>query len=480
MTVRFARVARCTALDRESSTGRVRCHFRIDGLEHVVHALYHDPPRLAPGVWAACIEELALACLVDVSTATLARGSAVPFPVGRHATRAFVAAAEALRLEVVAGRSGALTAVRSRLATRGRARALEDVPATLENRILLLMGGGKDSLYCSWLLRQAGYDVRCFYMTEPRRTWQQLRRVYRALSGMFPQDRAFLDVTRRRPLERHFGAQYLSQFQIGQAIALSLPYALAQGCRYIALGLERSADAPMRRYHGRPVNHQHQKSSRFVRLLNRHLAWRYRGAVQVVSPVHGLYDTGIYARFLRSDSSLVRLQSSCGGANGRRAHCGRCAKCAFLAALLAGLSGDRSLYGTLFPTDPLAHLTVFRPWLGNYSARPLTCAGFREELLLALRLVQARGWASIVARQWRVHTSAARTARDLRRYLAAYPTPLVPAEMARKLAPLLDSSWDDLRALLNSSEAARCATSTSPSSSSSSPFSSLPSFSSPP
>ena len=92
------------------------------------------------------------------------------------------------------------------------------------DRVLLLMGGGKDSLYSYELLRAAGLDVECFYMTEACRTWQQLRRTHARLAGEAVQHRAFLDANQAGRLEARFGRNYPTQFQIGQALFLSVPY----------------------------------------------------------------------------------------------------------------------------------------------------------------------------------------------------------------------------------------------------------------
>ena len=424
--------------------GRLRLRFRLDSLEHTVHALYHDPPALPGELWAACLEELALACLVDVSTACMARRASVPFRVGRYGRKCFLQAAEALRIEVVADNQWPLRGVPFGFQTGGGAgRAVSTEIKPKRDRVLLLMGGGKDSLYCYHLLKSAGYDVECFYMVEPSRCWQQHRRVYRKLSSQAVQHRAFLNVSQRGRIERVYGEAYLSQFQIGEVIALSLPYALGRRCRYVVLGLEKSSDIPMADYRGRQVNHQQQKSSGFIRLLNRHLGWRFRNAMQVVSPLHGLYDLGIYARFLRDCPELVKMQSSCGGANTYRKHCGKCEKCAFLAALLAGLSGNKALYRSLFPEDPLQNVGLFEGWLDGGFDRPLTCAGLKQEVWLALRLMRMRNWNCPVLEKW--DGGVLRDEKhELEHFLGTHPNGLLPQAMKKRLAPLLRYSVQEL------------------------------------
>lgn len=433
-----AQVARFRGLTARKGRERWTLHFQADAVEFPVHVVYHDPPDLPPDVWRICLEELALACLVDVSTASMSRAASIDaMDPGGPGWAAFAAASTALRAEVLYDWRHSLGRLPLRIRALGPYTPSPPLPPPRPDRVLLLMGGGKDSLYAYRLLRIAGYDVECFYMTEARRTWQQLRRVKAALEGRAVQHRAFLDVGRRGPLTDAFGPWYRSQFQIGQAVALALPYALARGCGRLVLGLELTSDVPMATYRGLPVNHQHQKSTAFVRMMNANLSRRLRGAVRIVSPLKGLYDMGIYARFLRDAPDLVPLQSSCGGANGRRPHCGRCPKCAFLAALLAGLSGDPVLHRLLFPRDPLEDPGLFRRWLDAAAARPLTCAGLQDEVRVGLELARRRGrelpWydGGVLA------SSGGRLAHAVERFIRTHPNALVDPEMARRVAPVL-------------------------------------------
>lgn len=436
MKHRPAREAVLAAADQAKGE-RLRLRFRIDGLDHVVHAVFHERPALPEAAWRACVEVLSIACLVDVSTVSMARcARLLTANPGRHGRAVFESAARALRLELLAENGLGVAERDIRLQVAGRPRTWQPEAPANPNRVLLLMGGGKDSLYALSLLRRAGYDVECFYLTEPRRTWQQLRRVYRTLEQQgVRQHRAFLDVNRMGALERRHRCGYASQFQIGDVISMALPYAIERRCRYLALGLERSSDVATFRYAGLPVNHQHQKSSVFVRQLNRYLGWRLGGAVEVVSPLHGLYDTGIYARFLRHGGDLVELQSSCGAANSRSRHCGRCEKCAFLAALVAALGGDRALYDRLFTRDPLDDEPLFlETWLAR---RPLGCVGLTGEVESALDAAAALGWEGAVVRAWKRRARSA-PAPGLETFLPAAHNRLVPEAMGARIQPILD------------------------------------------
>jgi 7-cyano-7-deazaguanine synthase in queuosine biosynthesis len=432
--VKTARAVRVESTQFNRESGRVRFRYSVDNYAHIVHAIYHDPPHLSSQVWSACIGELALACAVDIATSALSKTivSKVYNP-GLEGWKVLRAASDALRLEVLQAERLGLDRLHFASSSDGLLPTKSHKLSTNPRNVMLLMGGGKDSLYCYRVLKDAGYHVHCFYLTEATRSWQRLKRVWNALDGEVPQFRAFLDVNRRGAIDARFDSAYVSQYQIGQVVAASLPYALATGCRYIALGLERSSDDPMSTYCGRKVNHQHQKSAPFVRLLNRHLLRLFEGSLQIVSPLHSFYDTAIYARFLALDRSFVRLQSSCGGANWRTPHCGRCTKCGFLAALLAALSGDRKLYRFLFPKDPLNELEAYGPWLEASKERPLTCAGHKGEFLAALSLARVRGWQNAAIDEMRMIPNRKQLKASLDEYLAIHSSPMVPSSMSGKL-----------------------------------------------
>lgn len=442
--MRTARTVEIAAVEFCRHSGRAQLRFRIDGWEHVVHALFHDAPDLPPEVWQGCLEELALACAADFATATMAREVSSAFDPGPRALAWFFDACQALRLEVLFDARAPLLHLPVRFRPQGRAGRFRRVSQPDPNRVLLLMGGGKDSLYAFRLLQQAGCEVHCFYLTEVSRTWQQLRRVHSALAPETVQYRVYLDANCRGPIDRRYGDQYLSQFQVGQLIGACLPYALGGGYRYIALGLEKSSDEAMATYCGHEVNHQHQKSTGFVRVLNRDLQWRFHNSLSIVSPVKGLYEFGIYARLLYAAPHLVELQSSCGGANSRSPHCGRCHKCAFLAALLAALTSDRQLHGRLFPCNPLDDPSLYQDWLDDSRPRPLTCAGLKEEVRIALCLARARGWDLTALDGLAGHGSDDHRDARVRYFLASHPNSLLPPALRAKLGPHLRVDWRQL------------------------------------
>jgi len=423
-------------LDRR--TGRARLRYRLDGWPHTVHAVFHDAPDLDADTWALCLQDLGLACLMDLATASLARHVTATGLASADGALAWTRpAANALRVECVAELGLPLRHLQVDWSLRGRTATPKIAAAPTQDRVLLLMGGGKDSLYSYALLRDAGFDVECFYMTEACRTWQQLRRTRERLAGEAEQHRAFLNANQTGRLEARFRRDYPTQFQIGQALFLSIPYALARGCRHIVVGAERSANERTGRYRGVTVSHQYEKSAAFFARLNRYFARRFGGAIQVWSPLHGLFDLGIYGRFMARGKRLIDLQSSCGGANSYRRHCGACEKCAFVAALFTAVSSDADAFRALFPVNPLDDVELFDEWYHGRFERPRACVGSLRELRVALRLGRARGWTSKIHDYDRAHAPAPGPA-ALSHYLASHHNGSMPPAIRERLQPFLD------------------------------------------
>lgn len=450
--LRRAIEARLRSCDYTVRSGKARFVYSLDGFEHTVNAVFHDAPSLREEVWLACLQDLAIACLLDLASASLARVIRADDLLGNNRAEIWARpAADALRMEALSELSLPIRYRSCDLRLTGKKERLDIKTTTNKNRVLLLIGGGKDSLYTYQLLRSAGFEVQCFYMTEACRTWQQLRRIYQWFTGASIQHRAFLNANQIGRIEQCYSRIYPTQFQVGQALFLSIPYALAHGCQYIAIGAEKSANARTGLYRGWTVNHQYEKSSAFLRLINTYLSNRWNGAIKVISPLHALYDLGIYARFLDSGGDLIDLQSSCGGSNSYRRHCGRCEKCAFVAALYCGLSSDEEMFQSMFPLNPLNDLSLFRGWYKGRFEKPRSCVGSLDELRVALRLARARGWNYQIHIHDRAFAQRAPTLKRMSHYLATHRNVGLPEQIWRRIRRPLEFDDSHLAALFRSS-----------------------------
>ena len=188
------------------------------------------------------------------------------------------------------------------------------------NRILLGMGGGKDSIVAAELARQADMDVVLFVM----RTGDQTSNIQAVcdLTGMpLVECRRYLDA---QLFELNKDPHYLNghiPFSMMLAAVAGIA-AHALGCTDFVVGNESSSDTSQGTWDGRCVTHQWSKTRDFERLYTRKLA-SMPGASGYFSMTRSLSSVGtcrIFARQPRyfeaftSDSSQMRV----GGASAPR------------------------------------------------------------------------------------------------------------------------------------------------------------------
>ena len=88
-----AHEARLAGAELDRRSGRARLSYALDGWRHVIHAVFHNAPELDPDTWALCLDDLALAGLVDVVTAGLARHVTAKGLTSANGARSWVAPA---------------------------------------------------------------------------------------------------------------------------------------------------------------------------------------------------------------------------------------------------------------------------------------------------------------------------------------------------------------------------------------------------
>ena len=101
--VTHANEAALVGCELDQGTGRARLSYQIDGWRHAIHAVFHDAPALDSDTWALCLQDLGLAGLLDVATASLARHvTATELASADGALSWMRPAAHALRVECLA------------------------------------------------------------------------------------------------------------------------------------------------------------------------------------------------------------------------------------------------------------------------------------------------------------------------------------------------------------------------------------------
>jgi hypothetical protein len=256
-------------------------------------------------------------------------------------------------------------------------------------RILVPIGGGKDSTVTAELLKKAGYDVTLLRMgshpliTETARTaGLPLLTVERHLSGVL------FDLNAKGALNGHVPITgYLS--------ALSVVIAMLYGFDAVAFSNEQSASEGNLEYLGTEVNHQWSKSLEFERMFQEYLAKYVTGDVAYFSflrPWSELKIAEVFSRY----PQYFPVTTSC-NTNWRivkerpkERWCGACPKCAFAFAVLAAWVPAKTLIetfgGNLFETFEL--LPTYGELLGTTGSKPFECVGTPEETRAAFLLAR--------------------------------------------------------------------------------------------
>lgn len=262
-----------------------------------------------------------------------------------------------------------------------------EVPVPLsfdaEDRVLMLNGGGKDTVVAAEILKAAGQAF----------TWvtirpNAVRRKVIELSGV----RESIEVTYlldgRINGDRVYAWGHIPHTSI--VLSLGLLIAVLTGSRYVAAGNERSADSGNVMHRGMEINHQYTKSSAFEEGFRSFARRRVTTSVDVFSILRPFHDLQLAQRFA-AHKHYHGAFVSCNRGIGRGLWCKACAKCAFTALALGGFLDDADLQ-RIFGDDILKSAGIRKLILDlvNGAIKPWECVGTREECVLALALLLDR------------------------------------------------------------------------------------------
>ncbi len=260
-------------------------------------------------------------------------------------------------------------------------------------RILVPIGGGKDSMATVELLRKSGANVTLLRM-EPHPIIDELSHasgmpmmtVRRMLSGNL------FDLNKEGALNGHVPiTAYLS-------ILASL-MALLYDFDAVAMSNERSANEGNVEYKGAVINHQWSKSVEFERMLRRYLKDTVRTEVDYFSALRPLSELKIAEIFTRYPQYFERT-TSCNKnwkileeERSDTRWCGSCPKCAFVFTCMAAFLPKKELLtmfgGNFYESDAL--LPLYRELLGLEKFKPFECVGTPDETKAAFLLAHKRG-----------------------------------------------------------------------------------------
>ena len=269
-------------------------------------------------------------------------------------------------------------------------------PPRLADRVLLPIGGGKDSLVSFQLLEAAGIELTPFAVNPKGPILGSVDRIGRV--PLYVTRKLDPEMIRLGKLPGYYNGHVPSTAINSMIAALT---ALLFSYNRIVLSNERSANEGNVAFDGREANHQHSKSLAFERLIAEALAAATGGALSYFSLLRPYSEARIAALFARQ-TRFDRVFSSCNenfklAGNDGPLWCGRCPKCHFVFLIFAPVMDRERLVG-IFGKDLLAqpaHERSFRELTGLAGQKPWECVGEIEEAAACLHaLTNMPEWAA--------------------------------------------------------------------------------------
>ncbi len=273
------------------------------------------------------------------------------------------------------------------------AKVRRETPASFprSEKMLLGIGGGKDSIVAAELLRS--FDVTSFAV-ETQRKDAVVSDVIRKIGNPSLHIQRKLDP---QIFAAHPGS-YNGHIPISAIYAfLGLFSAALYGYRYIVVGNEQSANFGNMRYRGMEINHQWSKSSEFESMLQEYTRKYITADISYFSLLRQFYEIRIAEMFAKH-GKYHYLFSSCNigfkiarEKNGKR-WCGECPKCAFVFLILAPFLPKEKVIGIFKKNllDDPKLLPLYKNTLGFGTFKPFDCVGTFEEAQVALAMASKK------------------------------------------------------------------------------------------
>ncbi len=272
---------------------------------------------------------------------------------------------------------------------------IEQSPAALDldlpERALVAMGGGKDSLVCLQMLKDAGIEVQpaCVGASvligeTAKAAGLPLIRIQRELSPVLAEMNANGAWNGHVPVTA-----------INSAILVCA--GLLYGYRYIVFANESSAnEATLKDGQGREVNHQYSKSFAFEKAFRQVIEQRVSAGIEYFSLLRPFSEIAITRRFSEM-TEFHDVFSSCNrnfhldGSHIEGRWCQDCPKCRFAALALAPFLSPKELIAIQGADllDQENQLQGFRALCGLGADKPFECVGSIAESRAAMKFLAA-------------------------------------------------------------------------------------------
>lgn len=271
--------------------------------------------------------------------------------------------------------------------------------------LLMLCGGGKDSLVSMKLLERAGIDYDAFVYSHS--TYGRGQPQHELIDGLVAHCRPrrvhrawVLDDALEAPI-----AGVYPELGIGRIVAAetvssywtALPVALQHGFTEVALGITRSTDEHNLVWDrtGEEINYLWGMSGAAEQLLHAYVRRELVANLTMFHLLRPVYDVNVFS-LLRNDLDAVPSTHSCAQ---QKPWCGQCAKCLYVWMNYAAWLPPETVAATFTvrPFDRLENRTTLRKMLGLESHKPTDCVGTVREARLAFAMCRARGVGGVIA-----------------------------------------------------------------------------------
>ncbi|MBW7956211.1 hypothetical protein H3C66_05835 [Patescibacteria group bacterium] len=263
--------------------------------------------------------------------------------------------------------------------------------AVHQHRILFPVGGGKDSVVSSELLRQTQTPMTTFTINE----YPQQQRVVETFWQTQPNQKSHITVQRQLdPQILDLNAQgYLNGHTPFNAMAAFLGTfaAYAYDYTFFPVSNEWSANEGNTVFLGQSINHQYSKTVEFEEQFRSYQQQYLSKTIEYFSylrPLHELQIASLFTQFKQYWPVFL----SCNRGQKTGTWCGECPKCLFVAVLLAAFLTEPEL-DSIFKKDILNNQELrdlLDQLAGFTDVKSLECVGTRDETRAALALAADR------------------------------------------------------------------------------------------
>jgi len=256
-----------------------------------------------------------------------------------------------------------------------------------ENKLLVPIGGGKDSLASIDLLSKLK-DEKFYLLMNPTKA---AKAAAKAAIKRQPGHTVFIKRKIDKKLLKLNAAGYLNghtPFSAMLAFYTTL-VSVVVNTKYSCLSNEASANEPT--IIGTDINHQYSKTVEFENNYNAYLSKYINPHYEYLSLLRPLNEFQIVKIFSQNENNLF-IFKSCNVGSKQDKWCCNCSKCLFVSILLSahiGIDRTNQVFGASL-LDKKILKKEFLELVGHAKTKPFECIGTIDEIRVAITLIQKR------------------------------------------------------------------------------------------